>query len=101
MEDKKINFPQAYYEEHNLLQTPTGFEKEKQQGIDDYLKLASAYFEEHIQRLQKNINEENYRNLIFSEKKKKKKIENDLIVNDKPTFGDCLSTVNLLSNTLM
>ena len=43
--DKKIDFPKFYYEEHNLLQTLTEIENEKQQKIDDCLNLASACFE--------------------------------------------------------
>lgn len=42
---KKTDFPKSYYEEHNLLQTLTEIETEKQQKIDDCLKLASACFE--------------------------------------------------------
>ena len=85
LEDKKFGFPKPYYKQHNFFQTPTKIEKEKQLDIDDYLKLTSAYFEEDIHAA-KNINKDNYRNLISSTKEK---IENDLIVNDKPTFENC------------
>ena len=82
MEDKKFGFPNPNYEEHNLLQTPSEIEKEKQKEIYDYLKLTLAYFDEDIQPA-KNINEVNFRNLASSTKEK---IEDDPIVNDKPTF---------------
>lgn len=82
LEAKEIDFSKPYYEEHNLQQTPAEIEKEKRQEVDDSLNLASACFEEHIQAA-KNIDEENYRNLISSTNKKI-----DLIVDNKPTFED-------------
>ena len=84
MENKKINFPKPYYEEHNLLQTSTEIENEKQQKIDDYLKLASAHFEEGV-RSAENFDQENYANVISSANEK---IGNDLNVNNTSGFED-------------
>lgn len=48
LENEKNNFLKAYYQEHNLLQTSAETENGKQQKIDHYLKLVSAYFEEDV-----------------------------------------------------
>ena len=48
LENEKNNFLKAYYQEHNPLQTSAEIENGKQQKIDHYLKLVSAYFEEEV-----------------------------------------------------
>lgn len=83
-EDKKNNFLKPYHEEHILLQNPPKIEKEKEQEIGNYLKLASPYFKKDIQSA-KNINKENKQELYFQ---RKRKIKNDRIVSNKPTFKD-------------
>ena len=49
LENKEIDFPKPYYKKHNLLKTPGEIESKRQQKIyDNYLKLASTYFEEDL-----------------------------------------------------
>ena len=84
LKNKKINFPKSHYEEHNLLQTPSEIENKRQQKIDDLLNFASAYFEEDLNATE-NVNRERLAVAIF---RANQIIDNDLIVENEPTFKE-------------
>ena len=82
--DQEFVFPKPYYEENNLWQTPAEIKDEKQKNIEYYLKLASEYFAEDFNATE-NIEKENYVDLKLSAVGI---INDDLTVNNKPTFEE-------------